>query len=55
MEFKNAKDGGLFEAPRPLLPLIRRAPKKLSSTSTSPEKGDWVSKNSAMRYRIARR
>ena len=28
----------LLEAPRPLLPLIRRAPKKLSSTS--PEKGD---------------
>ena len=39
-------------APRPLFPLTRPAPKKLSSTSTSPDKGDSIAHFSAILSRI---
>ncbi len=40
--------------PRPRLPLTRRAPKKLSSTSTIPNSGRWVSQAARMRSRKPR-
>ena len=41
-------------APRPRLPLTRRAPKKLSSTSTTPNRGQCASQSSRMRSRKPR-
>ncbi len=55
LRFNNPKTMVFPEAPRPLFPLTRRAPKKLSSTSISPESGDFSSHSSAILFLIKSR
>ena len=52
LRFNSPKTMVLPEAPRPLFPLTRRAPKKLSSTSISPENGDSNSHSRAILFLI---
>ena len=53
LHLSNASITVLPLAPRPIFPLTRRTPKKLSSTSMSPESGDFVSHSSAIISRIS--
>ena len=48
LRLNNPKTMVFPPAPRPLFPRVRRAPKKLSSTSISPEKGDSSSHSLAI-------
>ena len=52
LRLSNPKTMVFPPAPRPLFPLTRPAPKKLSSTSTSPDKGDSIAHFSAILSRI---
>jgi hypothetical protein len=52
LRFSNPKTIVFPPAPRPLFPRVRRAPKKLSSTLTSPKKGDSSSNSLVMHSRI---
>jgi hypothetical protein len=48
--FKNTKNNCFAKSSRPRFPFMRRAPKQLSSTSTSPEKEDCRSQCWAFAY-----
>ena len=50
LRFNNPNTMVLPLAPRPLLPLVRQAPKKLLSTSISPENGESYSHSKAITF-----